>query len=265
MISPSRVVLFGGSSVRTSYLPEAAQHHNVLREALSHAYPHQSVEVSNCADNGEFIARYLLTGKYEKHRETLAGIDIAIIRFGANDQKRMDVAEYKAHTNHFVDLLESDFPGLTIVMETGTYFDYPAHYAFNRNLQLDPYWDVARQVAKERGYLLADYYAVMQKKTAQGEWDFRVRQGLIIDNSQDAGKENDPKWFSDIHPNPAGTRLAVEEEFRCLKAAFPNALPTGQQRTPRPARKGTEYAQLLNFPFERLTQLTQPNPEQVLQ
>ena len=265
MNPPTRVVLFGGSSVRTSYLPEAAQHHHVLRGALCAAYPNQVVEVTNCADNGEFIARYLLTEKYEKHRVNLPGIDLAILRFGANDQKRMDVAEYKTQVNFFVGLLEADFPGITIVMETGTYFDYPAHYAFDRNQILDPYWDVARQIARERGYLLADYNTVMRQKTAKGEWDFRVRQGLVIDNSQDAGKENDPNWFTDIHPNPAGTRLAVEEEVRCIRAAFPDALPCGRQRRERPARSGAEYSRLLNFPFERLNQLTQPNPEKMLQ
>lgn len=91
----SQMVLFGGSSVRTSYIPEGKQHHQALESMLVEVYPDQKVEVRNWADNGESIARYLLNGAYEAHRSKAKGLDIAIIRFGTNDQKLAKTPEYE--------------------------------------------------------------------------------------------------------------------------------------------------------------------------
>src|SRR4051812_40636883 len=102
----ARVGLFGGSSVRTSYLPAEVSQTGVLQKELEKAYPAQGVEVTNYADNGEFIARYLVTGTYERHRkEGMQGIDVAIIRFGANDQKRFSAKVYLEQLRRLVELL----------------------------------------------------------------------------------------------------------------------------------------------------------------
>lgn len=248
----SRIVLFGGSSVLTSYLPEEAKHHVVLQALLHDAYPDQAMEIKNWADNGEFIARYLLRGTYEKHRVVQPGIDVAIIRFGTNDQKRMDVAEYHRQMEKFLALLRRDFPGIQIVLETGVYVDFPAHYRFDRNQVLSPYWEVSRQIASQEGLPLVDYFEVGRKETERGNWDLRVRKGLVPDASQDAGKEGDPDWFSDIHPNPLGVKLAAQEEVRVLKRTFPERLPSGQKAVVREAVSNAGYEELLAFSSDRL-------------
>jgi acyl-CoA thioesterase-1 len=263
--SPARVVLFGGSSVRTSYLPIAAQHHVVLGGLLREAYPGQAVTVENRADNGEFIARYLLRGTYERHRADLPGIDVAIIRFGTNDQKRMDVDEYRRQFEKFLALLEQDFPGLHLILETGIYVDYPEHYNFDRNLELDPYWQVSRDLAQERNLPLVDYYAACKREAERGNWDIRVRRGLVIDSAQDAGKEGSADWFTDIHPNPRGTRLAAAEEARVLRAAFPRLLPVGQTTATREPENTAFYERYLDFPSDRLVVPSKPTPCDALQ
>lgn len=259
------VGLFGGSSVYTSYLPEPAKHHVVLSQQLKSLYPSQSLEVYNLADNGEFIARYLLRETYERHRDLVPGLDVAIIRFGTNDQKRMEVSEYRRHFVRFLDLLMEDFPGVAVFLETGIYLDFPKHYDFNRNAVLNPYWDIAREIASQRGWPLIDYYQRIQTEAEQGNWDVRVRKGLIPDASQDQGKENDPSWFTDIHPNPNGVRLAVDEEVSIIRSSFPEALPSGQKKAERQPRRGEEYSEYLGFPFARLEVSRSLNPETSLQ
>jgi acyl-CoA thioesterase-1 len=251
----TRVVLFGGSSVFTSYLPESTKHHIVLAEQLKMAYPQQKIEVANWADNGEYIARYLLKGAYERQIRMQPGIDVAIIRFGTNDQKRMKEPEYYQQMLKFLTLLKNDFPGVAIILETGIYMDFPKHYTFDRNLALDPYWEVSRKIAAQFDYPLVDYYAVAKQEAAAGNWDIRVRKlgkEFILDAGHDEGRDHDPKWFTDIHPNPVGVRLAVREEIRVLKNVFPEKLPAGQKAVKREPRDGDYYSQYLNFPAERL-------------
>lgn len=265
------VALFGGSSVATTYLPEESKHHAVLEKELAKAYPGQAIKVSNFADNGEFIARYLLRGTYEKHRESVPGIDVAIIRFGANDIKRMDGAEYRGQLEKFIELLKKDFPRIQIILETGMYVDYPAHYSSDRNKKLNPAWQVSRDIAAKDGYPLVDYYETVKVETAAGNWDVRVRtkrkdkpagERFILDASQDAGKENDPKWFTDIHPNPKGVQMAVREEVKTLKAHFPEKLPSGEKALKREAKSPADYSEYLNFPPGRL-ELKGKNPDQL--
>ncbi len=257
-----RVVLFGGSSVFTSYLPEADKHHAVLQKALTEAYPGQSVQVSNWADNGEFIARYLLKGAYEKQRQPQAGMDIAIIRFGTNDQKRVRVAEYEAQLRKLIELLQKDFPGVAVFLETGIYID-PAHYVSDRNKTLSPYWEVSRKIATEAGFPLVDYFQAGQEETAAGRWDLRARRGLVLNAEQDAGKGAD--WFSNIHPNLAGVKLAVREELKAIKTRYPDKLPTNQIATQRSVEDEAFYSQWLNFSSDRLAVDKNKNPEKDLQ
>lgn len=261
------VALFGGSSVATTYLPEESKHHVALEKELTKAYPEQAIKVSNFADNGEFIARYLLRGAYEKHRQSVPGLDVAIIRFGTNDIKRMDTAEYRGQMEKFIKLLKKDFPGIQIVLETGMYVDYPAHYTSDRNKKLNPAWQVSRDLAVKDGHPLVDYYETVKAEAAAGNWDVRVRAknkggGFILDASQDAGKENNSKWFTDIHPNPEGVRMAIREEVKTLKAYFPKKLPSGGKALERKSHSSADYSDYLNFPIARLEQKAN-NPDQL--
>lgn len=274
---PVHVVLFGGSSVRTSYLPDEEQHHSVLQAHLREAYPQQEIEVSNWADNGESIPRYLLRGTYERHRSQAKGMDVAIIRFGTNDQKVLSAAEYEAQLAKLIELLQKDFPGVQIVLETGIYVDYPAHYSFDRNKTLNPYWQASRNLSAGQGFPLVEYYEASREQTEAGNWDQRIRNirkkgkkgnaRFVYDASEDAGKENDPKWFTDIHPNLNGVTIAVREEVETLRKAFPERLPSGQTAAARQPHSSDFYAEYLNFDPQKLDSRwpSRPNPERDLQ
>lgn len=268
----SRVILLGGSSVKTSYLPKGTKHEDALKELLQEAYPEQKVEVYNWADNGESIARYFLRETYENDYAGAVGADIAVIRFGTNDQKIMSLEEYHHQLTQLVSVLERDFPGIQVFLETGIYVDFPAHYRHDRNITLVPFWDVSRRIAEERNLPLVDYFTISKNETLKGNWDLRVRarpagqKEFVLDGSQDAGKENDPAWFTDIHPNPVGTRLAAAAETESIKAKFPDALPAGNKKSDRPAVSIEAYEELLNFTRDRLPNKkpapkASPNPD----
>lgn len=271
---PSRVVLFGGSNVRTSYMPKGGQYQDLLWERLSQAYPGQRIEVANWADGGETIPRYLLRGAYERHRSKAKGMDVAILRFGGNDQKIMSPAEFEGQLLKFIELLQEDFPGVQIILETEIYVDYPAHYHYDRNQSLDPYWVITRKLSATHGFPLVDYNEATRKATEAGNWDLRIRnvrkagkrgsERIVFDDSEDAANKNNPRWFSDIHANFAGLEIAIVEEVAVLREVFPDRLPTGQKARARKAHDAAFYEAYLPFAPQKL-ESHWPNPERDLQ
>jgi len=260
----SRVVLMGGSSVITSYLPEAAKHKNVLQAALDQHYGAGLAQVHNWADNGEYIARYLITGQYDRLRNDVGGVDLFIIRFGTNDAKRMPPKEFGEHLEKLIDLLREDYPDAKVILEDGLYLDYPAHYDHDRNKKQKPYWDQTREIARKRGLPLSALFEASEKATREGNWDLRIRRQeknvITLDASKDSEHPGDVKWFTDIHPNPAGVRIAVESEMTAIKALYTGALPSGGRKLER-KRTPSDYIALLNFAPERLAKKAISNPD----
>lgn len=272
----TRIALFGGSSSATTYLPDGSKHHHQLKHKLESQYPGQSVEVFNLADNGEFMARYLLRSRYTKHLSQLRGknLDLVILRFGINDSKRFSVEEFSEQLRRFIQLLRNDFPGVRIILETGFYLDYPKHYSFDRNRALNPYWDATRALAQELELPLSDVYVASEKATAAGDWDIRIRSldekkypkkptRFYWETTLDAEYGHEPRWFSDVHPNPHGVGLAVETEAKLLKTLYPERLPTGTGKIAEiPQRDEAFFSEWLNCPPERLN-LRRKNPDQL--
>lgn len=264
--TPCRVVLMGGSSVLTSYLPEESKHVKILQQALDEQYGPHRAEVLNWADNGLFIAKYLITGQYDRVRADVDGVDLFIIRFGTNDAKRMPPKEFGAHLRKLLDLLQTDYPDAKFLLEDGIYLDFPVHYTFDRNKKQAPYWDQTRQIAAERGIAMSNLFAESERVTREGQWDLRIRRQdnrkITLDNSKDAEHAGDVGWFTDIHPNPTGVRVAVAAEMAAIRKLFPNTLPTGGRKNATPPRTMQAYIDLLEFTPDRLQKPTKAaNPD----
>lgn len=261
----SQVVLLGGSSVFTSYLPDDLKHDAVLQRALDQRYGAGRAEVHNWADNGEFIARFLITGKYEAFRAKAAGVDVFIVRFGTNDAKRTTPVEFGEHLRKLLDLLRQDFPDARFVLEDGLYLDYPSHYTRDRNKEQQPYWAQTRLVAHERNLPFSSLFDLSEKTTKAGLWDLRIRSQrnkvITFDDSKDAEHAGDIEWFTDIHPNPAGVKVAVDAEMVALETVFPESLPAGGRKIERPEKGADAYATLLNFEATRLKKQPTTNPD----
>ena len=84
------IVHFGDSTCITSYLPETQRVEAVLNDRLSAFYKHQKIVSHNVAAGGDYIRQFLDSGRYKKSvKDKIPHVDIALIRYGHNDQKAL--------------------------------------------------------------------------------------------------------------------------------------------------------------------------------
>jgi lysophospholipase L1-like esterase len=229
------VVHFGDSTCITDYLPVAERVDAVLNARLAAHYPGQRIVSHNAARSGEYVREFLDGGRYDAVRGRIDRVDVALVRYGQNDMKFHSPAEFKAHLEELADRLERDYPGVHLVLETNTYVD-PAHGGSDAmNARYDRYWEVVRQVARERGYPLVDVFARRRREAAAGNWDLGRRNKrlalerfgrIVVDDSRDGEMHGVQGWLSDAHPNANGVRVTADEEFRVLTATWPDRLPS---------------------------------------
>jgi lysophospholipase L1-like esterase len=235
------IVHFGDSTCITGYLPNDQRVEAVLNHRLSDFCKHQKIVGYNVAAGGDYIRRFLDNGRYEKVvKDKIPQIDIALIRYGHNDQKHCEPIEFRRHLEEFCDLLRKDYPGIHIILETNTWVD-PEHHGEDPkatvqfNERMNSVWAVVRQVAKERKYPLVEIYERKKKETEVGNWDQRIRnQQLsgetfatrILDGSRDEEMKNVPGWFVDNHPNANGVNIIADEEFKTITRLWPKGLPS---------------------------------------
>ena len=118
------IVHFGDSTCITSYLPKEQRVEAVLNDRLSAFYENQRIVSHNVAAGGDYIRQFLDSGRYKKAvKDRIPHIDIALIRYGHNDQKHCEPVDFQRHLEELCDLLVTDYPGVQIVLETNTWVD----------------------------------------------------------------------------------------------------------------------------------------------
>jgi lysophospholipase L1-like esterase len=166
---------------------------------------------------------------------------MALIRYGHNDQKHYEPAEFKVKLADLCDRIEADYPGVQIILETNTWFD-PEHYssaasANKLNARMGLVWNEIRELAEERSLPLVDNFKRRIMETRRGNWDQRIRnQQLslerfgerILDGSKDSVMRSVPNWFADSHPNPNGVRIIADEEYRRITSIWEKKLPVAE-------------------------------------
>ena len=232
------IVHFGDSTCITSYLPKEQRVESVLNHRLTEFYEDQEIVNHNVAKGGDYIRMFLDSGRYRADvKDKIPQIDIALIRYGHNDQKHCEPEEFGEHLIEFCDLLERDYPGVRIILETNTWVD-PEHYsstetANSLNERMNSVWAVVREVAEKRDFPLVEIYERKKSETEDGNWDQRIRQQQlsmerfgehILDGSKDAEMEGVPNWFLDNHPNANGVTIIADEEFKTITRLWPNQL-----------------------------------------
>ena len=239
------IVHFGDSTCITSYLPKDQRVEAVLNQRLAAFYSRQRIVSHNVAAGGDYIRRFLDKGRYEKAvKDKIPHIDIALIRYGHNDQKHCEPIEFKRHLEELCGFLRKDYPDVRIVLETNTWVD-PEHNSGDQkatirfNERMNSTWEVVRQLASEGTYPLVEIYERKRKETKAGNWDQRIRnQKLsqdkfgrrILDGSKDEEMKNVPGWFVDNHPNANGVNIIADEEFKTITRLWPKGLPTAARR-----------------------------------
>ncbi len=223
------LMLIGDCTLATSYLPPSLKHEHVLEKLLHTHYPDDDCRVSNEALDGETVVQFLR--RYNRTFNRNPSPDYIFVRYGINDRKTYGVDGFHQHLTQLCQRLQADFPQVRLLLETGIYVDYPAHYEFDRNPLLQPIYDVVRGLGRQLGIPVVDIYERMRRETERGNWDLRVRGYGVVDEEipvlgagQDHLHEGDVRWWTNIHPNPAGVAVIADEEAKVLLRHWPKTL-----------------------------------------
>ncbi|MDP9310926.1 MAG: GDSL-type esterase/lipase family protein [Chloroflexota bacterium] len=223
------LIMIGDCTLATSYLPPRLKNEQVLATLLRQRYPQDECVVTNEGLDGETVAQFLK--RYERTFRRNAAPDYVFVRYGVNDRKAHGVDGFRTYLNQLCHQLRTDFPNVRLLLETGMYVDYPAHYEFDRNPVLQPIYEVIRELGQRDGYPVVDVYERMRQETAQGNWDLRVRGYGVVDEEipvlgagQDHLHAGDVRWWTNIHPNPLGIAVIADEEARVLQQHWPDTL-----------------------------------------
>ncbi len=187
------VILHIGDSITiTSYLPFTERVNALLDARIVKEFPALKVRNLNVGADGEYIKDLLDSKRYDKViHENLKKVDIAVIRYGGNDSRFYPADEFKKLIGTLCDNLQRDYPGIQIVLGTGTFVS--GHPELQK--QYGAYWQAHRDVAAERKIPLAD-----------------VEKRLETENSDKTAKSP-----GDMHPSAYGVQLIAETEFEALK------------------------------------------------
>ena len=223
------LLMIGDCTLATTYLPHRYKNETVLQSLLAAAYPADDCVVTNEGLEGESVAQFLR--RYDRTFRRNERPDYVLVRYGVNDRKLYGVDGFREQLNTLCRRLRSDFPEARLVLETGMYVDYPAHYEFDRNPLLQPIYDVVRELGQRYGAPVVDIYQRMRRETERGNWDLRVRGYGVVDDEipvlgagQDHLHSGDVRWWTNIHPNPAGVAVIADEELQVLRRHWPHTL-----------------------------------------
>ncbi|HHN46010.1 MAG TPA: hypothetical protein ENN09_01090 [Planctomycetes bacterium] len=192
--SPDETVIvhLGDSITITSYLSFQQRVEALLQAKLAGAFPAKKIRNVNLGVDGEFLGEMLDSGRYDKViRENYKKIDVAVIRYGANDRRMYSVDRFKELLGALCDNLVGDYPGIIIVIGTGPYI----HGSENANRhQYGPYWQAASEFAAARNYPLVEIY---KRFEAEASEKTAVKKG-------------------DAHPSAYGVSVMADAEFEVL-------------------------------------------------
>jgi len=237
-LSKGGKILLLGDSILDSHQGNARVE-NVMQKQFTVMKPGVKFEVVNLARGGMWIgpadpgaaqgiSKPLFdsptTGWYFEVLKRCPKADAIVILFGGNDSKVYPPEEFYKKLSDLCDRLAKDYPQAKIFLATGMCLD-PRHsggywiqpsqvkgfkQGDNRNAYLLPYYVRTRELAKMRGFALADLCERVQAETKADNWDLRMRSDNTLDASKDAEHPGDMGWFSNIHANYKGTAVIAD-------------------------------------------------------
>jgi lysophospholipase L1-like esterase len=187
------VLHIGDSLTSTSYLPFGERVGAQLAGVIGKKLPGVRFRQVSVAADGESVREFLETKRYQEVvRDNYKKVDVAVVHYGGNDVNQYDVKEFARQLGTLCDNLERDYPGVRIVLRTGTYVPGNPKNVNDRYL---PYWEASRDLAARRKYRLADVCAAFQAETTP-----RVLRGE-----------------GDMHPSAQGVTLIAETLYGALE------------------------------------------------
>ena len=243
-MNPILILMLGDCTLATSYLPSRLKNETRLAEALEQRFPGEQIKVVNEGLDGEAVSGFLR--RYQRTMARYLEPDYLFLRYGVNDRRSDGISGFRGNIASLIERLRTDYPRTRLLLETGMYVDYPAHYAWDRNAKMQPVYDAIRSLGAAYGLPIVDIYERMKAETERGNWDLRVRGYGVVDDhipvfgaGQDHLHGHDVRWYTNIHPNPRGIEVIADEEACVLARHWPDGLrsssPAVAQSRPSPA------------------------------
>jgi hypothetical protein len=216
------VALLGDGTVACEYFPPANRPENHLLVRLRKAFPEQRFVVQNLGAPGETPGSLLRSRRLERIFASLPQLHLAFIRYNIDEEDADGVQGYIRSLKQLGDALREQYPGLTLIFETGIWVHHPAHCTGDSHARLGTLYDQVRGWATEVGYPVIDVYGKMQAEAAKGNWDLRVRglpsrEHVVLDDSFDAFFGEEPLYYANIHPNSRCLGLIADWEVTMLR------------------------------------------------
>jgi len=147
---------------------------------------------------------------------------LAFVRFNIQETDAAGFQEQMGSLQACCAAMREQYPGITLILETGIWIHHPAHFFEEIHGRLGPMYNALRGWAVETGYPVVDIYQKMQAEAGKGNWDLRVRglptpEQTVVDDSFDAFFGDEPAFFANTHPNSRCLALIAEWEVAMLK------------------------------------------------
>ena len=231
-----QILLLGDSTTEGSVprliKPEGPHLEDVLRDLLAAEGDLPPCNVIQSGVSGEYIRRLIDSGRYAKAASKLPGLDYIFVRYGLNDNARVEnfETEFPKHFDELLDLLRRDHPDAKIIPMTVIPFaneegskvinDLIRGVAKKHRL---PLFDIYPRYAAEleKGFNVLNYRRYALEKVPEKYHEFvkpftHGKSVLVMANELDAILGHLPGWTSDRHPNLAGYNVIADETAKYL-------------------------------------------------
>jgi lysophospholipase L1-like esterase/nicotinamidase-related amidase len=236
----TQIVLLGDSTTEASIpkklLPDEPQFEDMIRMLLASEAGVPPCDVHNLGLSGEYIQRFLDSGRYDKTVPKLPQADFIFIRYGINDQNKREnyVTNFPKDYAALLSRLRKDHPKAQIVIMTTIPYGANNEVLVVNDLirqvaaaEKLPLFDIAPRYLAElkngphmlnyRRYSLAKVPEALRPLAApyvQAEaGDPKI---VVLDNRLDGIFGHLTGWYGDRHPNLAGYHVIASETAKWL-------------------------------------------------
>jgi len=231
-----QILLLGDSttegSVPRRLEPQGPHLEQVIEKLLEMESDLPTCRVINSGVSGEYVRRLIDSGRYDRDVADLPGIDYIMIRYGINDQARLEnfVDDFPNDLKELLGRLRKDHANAELILVTNIPYLGP-----DRTEQVN---GLIKRVAEEEDLPVFDLHPGYRTALAQGRnmlnyrrfpleripeayhaWlQPRVHGGRVevMDNELDAIFGHLPGWYDDRHPNLAGYNVIAVETTNYL-------------------------------------------------
>jgi hypothetical protein len=239
---------------------------NPIRDLRFTTLVSESLKVTtiNRGSDGKFTRDFLTAGsQYGSWINDAA--EIGIICFGHNHVSNPSQAQkdsFETETRSLIALVKNK--GMKPVLMTQVSSDYPGHGSINPALRESVYAALYQKIAADLNLTVIDFFAYTQQKITEftsgdvasisvnnsnyQKWDLHIRNSgypenpMYLDNRNDAGK--DMNWFSNLHLNPYGSKLASEIIIKTLAGQDTPGFTSSQKVT---AQAGSAFGYKVKY------------------